>query len=140
MLIALTVAGAALIAPASARASEEGRRNTALGLGAVAAYLLVTKKDKVPGLIAAGSAALAYKSYDDAFRARRDRERYYGYRYGRDYRYGRYDDGDRYYRSRRKYDDGGRRYYRARYDDDEPRGWSRGKKNGWHKHSKRCRH
>lgn len=142
MLIASTVAGAALIAPASARASEEGRRNTALGLGAAAAYLLLTKKDKVPGLVAAGAAAWAYKNYDDAFRARKDRERYYGYRYGGDYRYDRYDrdryNGDRYYRSRRSYDDDGRRYYRARYD--EPRGWSRGKKNGWHKHNKKCRH
>ncbi len=128
VLIAFTVAGATLIAPASARASEEGRRNTALGLGAVAAYLLLTKKDKVPGLVAAGAAAWAYKSYDDAFRARKDRERYYGYRY----------DGDRYYRSRRSYDDDGDRYYRARYD--EPRGWSKGKKKGWHKHSKHCHH
>ena len=136
VLTAFTVAGAALIAPASARASEEGRRNTALGLGAVAAYLLLTKKDKVPGLVAAGAAAWAYKSYDDAYRSRKDRERYYGYRYGRDDRYDRYN-GDRYYRSRRSYDDGGR-YYRARYD--EPRGWSKGKKKGWHKHSKSCRH
>src|SRR5687767_7442813 len=138
VLTAVTVAGAALIAPASARASEEGRRNTALGLGAAAAYLLLTNKNKTPGLIAVGAAALAYKSYDDAFRARKDRERYYGYRYGGDYRYNRYN-GDRYYRSRRSYDDDDRRqYYRARYD--EPRGWSKGRKNGWHKHSKRCRH
>ena len=131
-----------LVLPVSARASEEGRRNTALGLGAAAAYLLLTKRDKVPGLVAAGAAAYAYKRYDDSFRERKDRERYWGYRYGDDryYRSGRYDD-DRYYRDRRY---SGDRYYRARnYDSryrNSPPGWSRGRKTGWHKHSRSCRH
>ena len=101
-MIGLIFTVSVLVFPIRVEASEEGRRNTALGLGAAAAYLLLTKRDKVPGLVAAGAAAYAYKRYDDAFRERKDRERYWGYRYGDDryYRNGRHDD-DRYYRSRR---------------------------------------
>jgi hypothetical protein len=110
-------------APVAANASEEGRKNTAIGLGAAAAYLLLTQKDKVPGIIAGAGAAYAYKKYDDAKRDRQDRDRWYG-RYDRYDRYdSRYDRNrdlyhdrynDRYYRSDR-YND---RYYdsRNRYD------------------------
>ena len=125
-MIGLIFTVSVLVFPIRVEASEEGRRNTALGLGAAAAYLLLTKRDKVPGLVAAGAAAYAYKRYDDAFRERKDRERYWGYRYG----------DDRYYRSRR---DRGDRYYRARYSNSPP-GWSRGRKKGWHKHSRSCDH
>src|SRR5688500_9911734 len=96
--VGAVVLGSALAMPVAAKGSEEGRRNTALALGAAAAYLLVTKKDKVPGLVAAAAGAYAYKRYDDAFRERKDRERYWGSRYNDDryYRSGRYGD-DRYY-------------------------------------------
>jgi hypothetical protein len=81
-----------LLAPLGARASEEGRRNTALALGTAAGVLLVTQKNKTPGILAALGAAYAYKTYDDAIRERHKRERYgyYDDRYDRyDYRYGR---------------------------------------------------
>jgi len=110
-----------LAAPLAAQASEEGRKNTAIGLGAAAAYLLLTQKDKVPGLIAGAGAAYAYKKYDDARKDRQDRDRY-GY-YGRNDRYdSRYDrnrdlyhdrDNDRTYRTDRNSD----RYYNDRYND-----------------------
>ena len=115
-----------LAAPLSAHASEEGRKNAAIGLGAAAAYLLLTQKDKVPGLIAGAGAAYAYKKYDDARRDRQDRERYgyydrndrYDSRYDRNrdlyhdryndrtYRTDRYNDryNDRYYNDRPSYD------------------------------------
>ena len=67
-MIGLIFTVSVLVFPIRVEASEEGRRNTALGLGAAAAYLLLTKRDKVPGLVAAGAAAYAYKRYDDAFR------------------------------------------------------------------------
>lgn len=111
-----------MIAPRVARASEEGRRNTALALGAAAAYLLVKERDKLPGIVAAAGAAYAYKRYDDKVKERHRWERYgyyddcrYEDRYrDRDdrYRYGRYDrDRDRYGR----YDD---RYKEDCYDRD----------------------
>ena len=109
-----------LAAPNAAQASEEGRKNTAIGLGAAAAYLLLTQKDKVPGLIAGAGAAYAYKKYDDARKDRQDRDRY-GY-YDRNDRYdSRYDRNrdlyhdrynDRTYRTDRNYD-----RYNERYDD-----------------------
>ena len=115
-----------LSAPAIAGASEEGRKNTAIGLGAAAAYLLLTQKDKVPGLIAGAGAAYAYKKYDDAKKDRQDRERY-GY-YGGDRFDSRYDSrydrnrdlyhdrgNDRVYRTDRNYND---RYYNDRYYND----------------------
>ena len=134
-MIGLIFTVSVLVFPIRVEASEEGRRNTALGLGAAAAYLLLTKRDKVPGLVAAGAAAYAYKRYDDAFRKKRPRVTG--------------DTGtamigttemvmndDRYYRGRR---DRGDQYYRARYSNSPP-GWSRGRKKGWHKHSRSCDH
>lgn len=92
-------------APIAARASEEGRRNTTLALGAAAAALLLTQKNKLPGIVAAAGAAYAYKQYQDSVNDRRrwDRYGYYGDRYG-----------NRYSRDRDRYDGS---YYPARYDD-----------------------
>jgi hypothetical protein len=72
-VIALTgmVGLSSLCAPLAARASEEGKKNTAIGL---------TQKNKLPGLIAAGGAAYAYSQYE---KDRRNHNRY-GYRYGDD--------------------------------------------------------
>ena len=65
-------------------------RTLQLASGAAAAYLLLTKKDKVPGLIAGAGAAYAYKKYDDSKRDRQNRDRYYYDRYDRyDSRYDR---------------------------------------------------
>lgn len=103
-----------LLTPLGARASEEGRRNTALALGAAAGVLLATQKNKTPGILAALGAAYAYKTYDDAIRERHKRERY---GYYDDYRSDRYD--YRYDRDRRDWRRDGRddrRYYR--YDRD----------------------
>lgn len=60
--IALTglVGFSTLSAPIAASASEEGQRNTAIGLGALAAGLLLTQHNKLPGLLAAGGAAYAF--------------------------------------------------------------------------------
>jgi|SRR5579871_5748820 len=48
-----------LTAPIAASASEAGKRNTAIGLGAAAAALLLTQKDKLPGILVAGAAVIA---------------------------------------------------------------------------------
>ena len=75
-----------------ARASSKGRRNTALGLGAVAAYELLTGKTGT-GLLAGAGAAYAYSRYRRARRRERRHRRYYfparyyGTSYGR-YLYG----------------------------------------------------
>jgi hypothetical protein len=65
--------------PITARASEEGKRNTAIALGAAAVGLLLTQKNKVPGIVAGVGAAYAYKKYDDSVRDRHRREQRYGY-------------------------------------------------------------
>jgi hypothetical protein len=124
--------------PMTARASEEGRRNTALALGAAAAGLLLTQKNKVPGIAVAAGAAYAYTRYQDKVNDRHKREQRYGYydrndrydRYDRDSRYSnydRYDRGSQYDRYDRNYSryDNDRRYSRSydrnydrNYDDD----------------------
>jgi len=74
-LAALVVAGT-LAAPIAANASEEGRRNTALGLGAVTAYLFTRGGSKVPAFIGLGATAYAAKRYQDSYNERKKRERY----------------------------------------------------------------
>ena len=64
-------------APQMAQASEAGRKNTALLLGAASAYLLLTQHNKLPGLITAAGALVAYNRYEGAIRARHRWE--YGY-------------------------------------------------------------
>ncbi|MCS6776562.1 MAG: hypothetical protein RMJ43_03025 [Chloroherpetonaceae bacterium] len=61
--------------PATARASEEGQRNTAIGLTAAAAALLLTQKNKLPGIVVGAGAAYAWKRHQDTVNERRRRER-----------------------------------------------------------------
>ena len=87
--------------PVAARASEEGRRNTALGLGAVTAYLFTRGGTKVPAFVGLGATAYAYKRYQDSYNERKKRERYATARryYKSGYKRG-YASGRRYRRSR----------------------------------------
>ena len=64
--IALTgmVGFTSICAPLAARASEEGKRNTAIGLGIAATALLLTQRNNVPGLVVAGGAAIALSQAD----------------------------------------------------------------------------
>ena len=64
--VALTgmVGFTSICAPLAARASEEGKRNTAIGLGIAATALLLTQRNKVPGLVVAGGAAIALSQAD----------------------------------------------------------------------------
>ena len=75
VMAALFIAGTALTPIAASAQSEEGRRNTTLGLGALTGYLFTRRGNKVPAFVAAGATAYAYKRYDDAIRARHRRER-----------------------------------------------------------------
>ena len=72
-MAALFIGGAAL-APVAASASEEGRRNTTLALGALTGYLFTRGGNKIPAFIGAAGTAYAYKRYDDAIKARHKRE------------------------------------------------------------------
>ena len=102
-LLALTLTAGTLIAPVTANASEEGKRNTAIGVGALALGLLLTQKNKLPGIVAAGGAAYAYSQYDASIRARHRREND-GYYYRNDnYGYGS-QDGYRYGENGGSYD------------------------------------
>lgn len=130
--VAVVMGGGIMAVPTSARASEEGRKNTALALGAAAGYLLLTQKNKLPGLVAGAGAAFAFKRYDDSVKDRHRRQRY-GYNdgsYNDRYRNDRYNDrynDDRYgygsrYDGSYRYDGGGYgsyndRNYNDRYDD-----------------------
>ena len=124
--VALVTCAGMLAVPNMAGASEQGRRNTALALGAAAGYLLLTQKDKTMGLVAGAGAAYAYKRYDDSVRDRHNRERYGYYdgyyndrndRYGSRYGNTRYDGSYRYDGSRYdRYDGYDSGYSNTRYD------------------------
>ena len=81
VLAAVALVGAT-VAPIAANASEEGKRNTTIGLSAAAAALLLTQKNKLPGVVAAGGAAYAYSQYQNDINRRHKRARAYGYRNG----------------------------------------------------------
>lgn len=53
--------GSGIVAPIAVHASEEGKRNTAYGLGA-AALLLSRQRNKLPAILAGAGAA--YSAYD----------------------------------------------------------------------------
>jgi hypothetical protein len=73
--------GSGIVAPMTAHASEEGKRNTAYGLGA-AALLLSGQKNKLPAILAgAGAAYSAYDMHRD-IKKRNDREKKAAYRNG----------------------------------------------------------
>ena len=113
--IALTgmVGFTSICAPIAAQASEEGKRNTAIGLGVAAAALLLTQKNKTPGLVVAGGAILA------ASQLGHDRDRDHGrydYRYDRnDHRFDR--DDHRFDRDDRRFDRDDHRFDRDHRDD-----------------------
>lgn len=67
--------GGAIAAPISAQASEEGRRNTTLALGALTGYLFTRGGSKVPAFIGLAGTAYAYKRYNDSIQARHAREK-----------------------------------------------------------------
>jgi hypothetical protein len=73
-MAALFICGTTL-APVAASASEEGRRNTTLGLGALTGYLFTRGGNKVPAFLGLAGTAYAYKRYDDSIRSRHARER-----------------------------------------------------------------
>ncbi len=75
--MAALVMGGATLMPVAARASEEGRRNTALGLGALTGYLFTRGGSKVPAFLGLAGTAYAYKRYQDSVNSRHRRERYY---------------------------------------------------------------
>jgi hypothetical protein len=79
LLAAALAAGTMGIGAPQARASSNGRKNFAIGLGALAAYGLLRGKTGM-GLLAAGGAAYAYKRYNDARKQER-RNQYYATRY-----------------------------------------------------------
>ena len=82
LALAALVAFTGVVAPITAQASEEGRRNTTYGLGAAAAALLFTQKNKLPGLLAAGGTVYAYSQLERDINNRHKRERAAAYRHG----------------------------------------------------------
>lgn len=75
-LALLGVVGLTLAAPTAAHASKKGKRNTAIALGAVAAYGLIKKKPLIAGLAGAGAVYSWIQSNKDGDRDRdRDRRR-----------------------------------------------------------------
>ena len=76
-----------LAAPLTARASEEGKRNTTLGLGAGAAALLLTQKNKLPGALVGAGAVYSAISLNNDINKRHHRADQQAYRNG--YRNGR---------------------------------------------------
>lgn len=112
--------GGAIAAPMRATASEDGRKNTALGLGALSAYLFTRKGNKVPAFVAAAGAAYAYKRYDDAIKDRHSRE-------ARERAW----EADRHHERAEFY-----RRHHGHHDNGLHRGWDKGKHKGWDKHHK----
>src|SRR5947209_1688343 len=72
-MAALAIGGTALT-PIAASASEEGRRNTTLGLGALTGYLFTRGGSKIPAFVGLGATAYAYKRYQDSVNARHKRQ------------------------------------------------------------------
>jgi hypothetical protein len=112
--IAITIGASLVMMPTQAKASQEGRRNTALAIGAAALALIISQSGK-------HHRDRDYYSdyrYDNQYSRRydddcrdNDRRYYQNTRYRDDYRYDRYD----------RYDRGDYRY--SRYDD----AWNRGR-------------
>jgi hypothetical protein len=120
-MLALTLAavfGLVTLLPMVSYAGTAGRRNTTLGLGAAAIYLLAKGKTG-SGLVAAAGTAYAYKRYRDSARHKRH------YSYNRRVRY---------ISSRRhhnhRYASNGRRHPAARY---RVARRNNGRHLGWHK-------
>jgi hypothetical protein len=94
-LTALAVLGAVVLSAApftAAEAGSKGKRNTAIGLGAVAVYGAVKKKPAVAGLAAGGAIYSYMRSREDAKKEKARRR----VRYKRVYYW---KNGKRYYRT-----------------------------------------
>ena len=76
------MAASIILAPIAASASEEGKRNTTIGLGAAAAALLITQKNKLPGALVGAGAVYSYTQYERDINNRHKRERRAAYRTG----------------------------------------------------------
>jgi hypothetical protein len=74
--------GLTFAVPTAAHASKQGKRNTALALGAVAAYGLIKKKPLIAGLAGAG-AVYSWIQSNKSDNGDRDRRRARNRRYGR---------------------------------------------------------
>ncbi len=70
----VTMVASTLLSPMAALAGSKGKRNTAIGLGAVAAYGIVKKKPLIAGL-AGGGAIYSYMQSRKDRRKERDRDR-----------------------------------------------------------------
>jgi hypothetical protein len=77
-LLAATL-GTGLLLPFTAKASENGRKNTTAALGAVTGYFLY-KHQWVPAAVAGAGTYIAYHNWQAAINARHRRERL-AYRY-----------------------------------------------------------
>ena len=79
-IAAFAAAGAVVMGliamPPNAKASEEGRRNTAYALGAATLYLGIKKKT-IPAIITGVGTAYAAKRLDDSIKSRHKREQAY---------------------------------------------------------------
>ncbi len=78
----LTFLSTTLVTPITAYASEQGHKNTAIGLGAASALLLLTQRNKLPGILAGAGAAYAYSQSERDMAARHRRERWRAYHRG----------------------------------------------------------
>lgn len=85
-LALLAAIGLAVVPAEEAQASAAGRRNTAIGLGALAVYGVATKKPLIAGLAGGGAVYSYMKSRESAKRERARRAaRYRRVRYRRTY-------------------------------------------------------
>lgn len=112
-LVAATAAS--LLLPTAAHAGRTGRRNTAIALGAVAAYGVIKKKPLLAGVAGAGAVYSYVRSQQSERRRRRPRRRVYAYRPAAPVR---------------------TVTYVPVSSGHTPPGWSRGRKVGWAKHGK----
>ena len=142
--LALTGAiGLTLVAPTAAYAGKSGRRNTALALGAIAAYGVIKKKPAIAGLAGAGAIYSYVRSNQSDRKRRRNRRgrrgRYYQPAYHQSY------GGHRHYSGcghsgygRASY--GGHRHYSGCGHSGYGYASHRGRKNGWYKNGKYKHH
>lgn len=148
---AILMLGASLLAPLAAHAGADGRKNTAIALGAAAAYELLLKHQTGAGLVLGAGAAYAGKRYEDARRQEsQNRDRSY-YRNGSSNGYnnnGYYDNNGNYHSNNNNYNNGynnnsydpnnydnqnyqyqGQNSDREDYNDNKE--YKHGKKHGW---------
>ncbi len=77
----VAIIGGMAFLPMMASASETGKRNTTYALGAAAAALLLTQKNKIAGIVTLGGAAYAYEQYAAQIAKRHRLAKEHGYQY-----------------------------------------------------------